>query len=367
MKNIIKFILCILLINNSKAQNDYKSCCYSNLKDIGIQHDTSLVYLSGELHYFKNNEQIQYDLLKHLFEVKNVRVLLIEGGYSMGIVLNNYITNNDSTWERMASINREVVFYKKIRELNRTLPDSSRIRIEGIDLSSGDNFFLMPALKSLWPNKVNKESELKSIQIIKKLFQELEPLNWLKSTNTDFVFTSLKYDLENNENEFKLFWGNNFQTVKNIIETQAKSRAVYNNKNNSRGKFDQREIFMFNKIRMLYQQYPNVSFYGQFGRAHISKEFMENWFELTNWNSFASMLNNDSDSPFRGKVSTYFIYYPSRRKDRKSKLISNVCEIFKKNNIGFDKENCKVLDFSCLKKSTVYNKPEIDFILVNKY
>jgi hypothetical protein len=367
MKNIIKTILWILIIHNSKAQSDFKSCVYANLQEIDIQSDTSKLFLSGELHYFKNNEQIQFDMLKHLYELKNVRVLLIEGGYSMGIVLNNFITGKDSVWERMASLNSDLIFYKKIRELNRILPDSNRIKIEGIDLSSGDNFFLMPALKSLWPNKLDKESELKSIQTIKKLFQELEPLNWLKSTNTDIVFNALKYDLENNENEFKLFWGNNFQTVKNIIETQAKSRGIYDDKNASRGKFDQREIFMFSKIKMLYHQYPNVSFYGQFGRAHISKVYMKKWFELTDWNSFASMLNNDSDSPFRGKVSTYFIYYPKRRKDRKSRLIKSLYESFKNSNIDFKTDPYKLIDCKCLSKSNLYYNPEVDFILVNKY
>ena len=106
---------------------------------------------------------------------------------------------------------------------------------------------------------------------------------------------------------YKSIIGANFSEFKFILKGCLIGLKI-GNKVSAEG-LEEREQYIYQNLRKIINENPNVSFYIKAGRAHVSITTQKRWLHLKDWKSVAARLNTNFDSPVIGKVCSVVFYY----------------------------------------------------------
>ncbi|MDZ4992351.1 hypothetical protein GNF80_05100 [Clostridium perfringens] len=236
------------------------------------------IFLVGEIHSTSKSVKLNIDFLKFFVENADVRYILLEGGYTMGQLLNEFLISGDfktldfimsSLYGSLAYTQEQYDFFVELYEFNKTLPENKKLMFVGIDIEHQPNIALK-YIYSLLPNTEIPED-------IKEYFELLN-----KTTVNNFLINTKKIamGIKENENSFKEYLGDNFFDFSFSI----------NNMSVSRPGLSQREPYLKSNFTTLYERLPKGKYFGQFGEIHVRKSGAISKSDPV---SLANFLNNE--------------------------------------------------------------------------
>ncbi|ELC8442486.1 hypothetical protein QYB59_001510 [Clostridium perfringens] len=236
------------------------------------------IFLVGEIHSTSKSVKLNIDFLKFFVENANVRYILLEGGYTMGQLLNEFLISGDfktldfiisSLYGSLAYTQEQYDFFAELYEFNKTLPENKKLMFVGVDIEHQPNIALK-YIYSLLPNTEIPED-------IKEYFELLN-----NTTVNNFLINTKKIatGIKENENSFKEYLGDNFFDFSFSINNMAISKLGLN----------EREPYLKNNFTTLYEMLPKGKYFGQLGNAHIMQHG-----EISKSDpvSLANFLNNE--------------------------------------------------------------------------
>jgi hypothetical protein len=285
---------------------------YSSFAMLDSVIDRYRIFFTGEMHLTDGNIEVRWKMLKYLYHKAGMRVHIIEAPYSLGWLLNHYMSMNDSVnYFRYASLEPTAkgrIFYKAIYMFNRPKPQEERIIIRGIDTENIMSI-ATKALRILFYQKPVPESLNNNITAFiehrKKEYADTLLRKMHDDTTCRSVYT------EEYSHIIAILKG---LTCKNCepLKAGATSETWLN-----------REALLYENYLAALNEFPDAKFYGQFGKAHICLiPGSRNWFRVKGWDPVASRLNRNDDSPVKGKVCSigldyYYVTDEFTREDRK--------------------------------------------------
>jgi len=320
------FILAILsLFGITQAQSIklgknidiYNNDSFAGFEILDEEVNKHRLILSGENHnYLYKNIIIETKLFRYLVKNKNVRHLLIEQGYSLGQMLNRYITTGDTgVLEKLETVSSTSYFrfYKNLRSLYLSLPDSQKFKVHSIDV---ERFYhqAITYLSFLIPkDKAVPEELLLDVQSLYSME------NFLVMNNEDnrnsgydkyqFSYNPLDYDnrtyinlpqsislfinsFDSLSSGYKNYLGNDYNEFEKIVNS-LREKQRYESLSGTAQQIVFREQFIFKKFESLANMYTEDRFFGQFGRCHATDTIMS---KECDWYAVSSFLNRVNQS-----------------------------------------------------------------------
>ncbi|MBL7850409.1 MAG: hypothetical protein JNN04_05875 [Cyclobacteriaceae bacterium] len=131
------FLLCLAVSDFVVAQSHPVEMSY----EAGIDHYNFLrdklggydVFFDGESHNVASNEVRHFNLFRFLNSNFGVRYYIKEYDFQYGYSVNKYLQTGDEAWFGRGPSKEAVEFYRKLYELNRTLPEGEKITFISLD------------------------------------------------------------------------------------------------------------------------------------------------------------------------------------------------------------------------------------------
>jgi hypothetical protein len=375
-KNKVFIILQVCIILSIKyvySQTNYEKYIKNNLllfDTIHNQYIDSLLgnkvfYVAGEWHNFeKENRNVELTLFKYLYYYKNVRVFIMEYALSCEYFINKYLeTGDENILIRLGNNCPKNVLdiSKELYKFYKTLNKYDKFKVKTIDEDISDLTIIL--FKELFPKEEPPIEIRKSIEKIK---------NSMNLNNDEFIafIKTIQNDIKIHEDSYKKYLKNDFDFF--IRNVEGAYLGCYLNKTKLKDStvLKERELFMYKNMLSIIKEYPNCSFFGQFGGDHTTNTIQKDFAEFKYWNSLISMLNTNTDFPLKDKVlSMRITYYPFKLKRNDTVLEDNICialsEYVKKSKI---KLSDNILLFNVRGKDSPFMEYQKvhDFILVVK-
>jgi hypothetical protein len=310
---------------------------FSDFKPIKEEVKKYNFYFSGENHLFSGtNSKLEFKLFKYLNQREGVSNLILEFGEGTGWLVNEFVNRDDKKIEEVinAQFHEDyITFFEKLKEYNKDLDSTEKIVVTGIDLQR--SYYI--GLEALYLHLPND-----SIIPPDSIAREIEVLRFLKGYVRDRAKDNF-YENEYSNKSYKYFYGSSY-SIPNALKTLDKnfkkyqkdyqaylgdSYSAYETIFNCLIKAKEfkdyemernpyanilREAYMFDKLNKLVDENKNKKFYGQFGRAHISKNrtSLEKYGSY-NFASLVSKINSSTKSYLKNKVMSIGIYYINRQ------------------------------------------------------
>jgi hypothetical protein len=223
-----------------------------------IQPAGYAAFFLGESHTVDFEPEFKFHFIRHLHARYGVKDVFMEIGYAAAYFFNQYLQTGDTA---ILTDNRLLYlwghykdFWYNLAAYNRLQPDSSKIRIHGIDFERTEIFKLLekakPAHASLPEHLQATFADIQNLSADKELFvmdkQFKKALIKLRST-------FLRY-----EDDFKVLYQQNFPVVYKAITNEVPITPTVNPRN---------KVWLEN-IKNIIAQYNIHRFIGFFGGAH---------------------------------------------------------------------------------------------------
>ncbi len=346
------------------------------------------VYFVGENHNYRAaNTELQIAFIHYLHETAGLKHIVMEFGTARGWLVDKYINNSsDSTYGeylRLYSFPEYFAYYKKLRELNLSYPDSLRLRVYGIDVERF-NETPLKVLSLLIPNAEAPDSIALNIESItgiagyndnylkekksKSLSDNLKPgmlyQYGSRTFSSEKTVSTIIDEYYKYQNYYKEFLSDSAYQLFDIIISELRDQRVYESYSRQTHQHVYREMYMYKKFISYSAMHPNEKIFGQFGRCHVSVQRKDNqcmWFDFY---SVAARLNNTNSSFLKGKVSSIAYFYEDdvsmkNSVDNQAQLSALFREMSKKDTITVVKVNRDSLIFGDYSKS-------FDFIIFDR-
>lgn len=304
----------------------------------------SNVFFVGENHTYRAaNTNLQIALIEYLHEKGDLRHIIMEFGTARGWIVNEYINSVDSSYGeilRLYSYPEYYHYYQKLRDLNLTFPDSTRLKVKGIDV---ERFHDTPlkALSLLLPASEPHDSIALNIEALRGIagfldsyLREKKKSSKKINSNSGFDrgFVNFNYrsfdsekttntlveDFFKHENYYKEYLGDtNYNLYKTIIK-ELYDQNTYEKYSRQPHQYVYRERYMYNKFLIYHAKYPNEKVFGQFGRCHVAEDKQENpcsWYDFL---PIVARLNNTDTPWLKDKVTSIAYFYKDDRTFSKS-------------------------------------------------
>ena len=179
-------------------------------------------FFTAEQHWRSINTQLQFAFLRYLHQHANVRNLIVEGGYSYGFLVNEYLKTGDQRLLKKVINDIPVCpddqlgLFQKIYRYNQQFPEEEHIQVTGIDIEHSPEIVLQCL------NKILPEHDPPAVinRQINKL-QELHRSRFLDEKGVKKFFKKLYKDLARRENIYKKFWGEDFDLFQLVLKKHA--------------------------------------------------------------------------------------------------------------------------------------------------
>ncbi len=230
--------------------------------------------------------------------------------------------------------------------------------IKCIDLEI-PNYFALGTLYELVPVLEPEPKIAETFSMLKEI-QKGYKLNDIK------IFVEyVRKDIGKKEQYYKQYLKDNFQMFKRIIDGLEIGLEFKHDSEYTTEILTPREIFMYGNILNLLKENPEKKVIGVFGKVHVIKDSVACYHVCKNWNSLAARLNNNSESPVKGKVLSIVATYRNEFANKK------YCYLLTKDEYKLFYKNSKSLftiynlnDFKGVIKDTYSNY--FDYILLSK-
>ena len=243
-----------------------------------LQTKSSFILLS-EIHYVSVNSAIKFSMIK-AGSTNGCSNIILEYPLSYSIICNHLLETGDTSSLSLISASCEDIrFWKNIIEWNRQLPVSKKIKFWGIDFEiTGDRRkYFLPAIDILCAGKNIPDSILHLLKMI--------------PTGDESARKKVQQWLANSEARQSL--GNSYALFQLLI-----SRNTDFDKNRDK------ELFasLLEIDALVRKSEPKPRYFASFGIAHVN---------IQNKRSFASLLLNDKDSPYKNDLFVVATEYVS--------------------------------------------------------
>ena len=287
------------------VENDPTWDSFSMLDSVVDKFD---FFFTAEQHWKSINTRIQFAFLTYLHQHAGVRNMIVEGGYSYGFLINQFLETGD---ERLLKKvvhdipvcpDNQMEMFRKIRVYNMQFPEKDRIKVTGIDLEHSPELVIQ-CLNTLRPGGKIPRSIQRKIEHITSLHQS----PYFEEKRVKKFFQRLYRDINSKRrNDYQKYWGNDFDLFEMIVENTVQGysfsfiRASIFTKS-----WQKREDRMFRNFLSLSKHMKEGKYYAQFGSLHtdIKKSFV--W----EFPSLAHRLNYFNNSPVENKVLTISRYF----------------------------------------------------------
>lgn len=311
-----------LPIEQKFLKNNYEKFDVDKQLDIKLIKDDLMnkeVFLSGEYHRIFPNKKIELQLIKYLRENANMKYLLVELSCSNAVIINSYLESGDenilrkffdepSKSDALGFTTDAYVFYKELYKYNKSLLEEERLKVVGVDV----DFSLSNALWAL-QMLLGDKSDIKELNlIIDKVNKLNDEFNKQKgNSNAANIFIKDVYelsieiskDIEKNSELYKKHLGDKYFDFEMVSENLKYSLETKMGKNGNPN--EARDGNMYRNFNKYYNHLPKGKYFGQFGMNHAFQQ------SIGNEKYFATELNQNNDSPVKGKVLTIAYLYNS--------------------------------------------------------
>jgi len=311
-------------IINPLQNDDFKGF---EVLDSAARH--SRFFLSGEDHRFMQfNSRMELKFMQYLHRF-GVRHMIMELGYARGYVLQQYLNTGDSVWRSILKATtgkKYMKMYQAMRDWNRSLPDSAKITVSGIDV---ERFTDIPVLliEQFLPDSGIPSDLLIPVEAIKGLARYTYAINsddeegnegkdeedaWDYEDRGDFneyrTISNFVKDYDSLRSKFKTWLGKDFGRVDTLVNS-LRQYMKWDDYEYTTYQYVYREKTMFDNMMALVQQYPTGRFFGQFGRCHAGNTVQNgecNWY---NYVSIAHKMEQMGGGYFKGRIATIGYFY----------------------------------------------------------
>lgn len=236
------------------------------------------VFFSGETHSIAANWTSEFKLLQYLNQKADVTHYLGEFPYSMGELVNDYLTTGDESLLRLfhadapgnaATSQDNYDFWVKVRTYNQTLPPDRKIRVVGLDGELGSHL-AFAFLAHLLPQS-SAPSEI--APVLAEVGQFADP----KMTPGGRVYTDdavqfqarLKQSMRKYPDLYKQYLGADwprFERAVSGIDDGIAERSL--SKSSTPAFHTARERVFYKRLQEAMAQYPDARWYGEWGAEH---------------------------------------------------------------------------------------------------
>jgi len=262
------------------------------LNDINDNIDLDLIWediknksiiFTNENHGIKENIDIQYKFINYLMDNWDLKYFLMESGYAVGVILNEYLQSGDEKllddiFENgiLEKENTEEAkeFMKKLYLKNKDLPEDKKLIIVGLDVMEG-----VEGVNYYFKNMLVKHKEMPKEQLekMKKILQHSELERTIVEKSSEFLKTieNLEEDLEENEDVYVKYLGNeelfdlklivNNLKSSSDIEKSLKKGGMTANK----GYYELRDKMSYENFKKIYEHFEGGKYYSHYGLQHV--------------------------------------------------------------------------------------------------
>jgi hypothetical protein len=285
------------------------------------------VFFTGENHSFlRQNTKVELKMLRYLHQKAGVRIYLLEFGTSVGWLANKFIQTGDTSYLsdlKDKSYRDYTDLFLGLREFNKTLPDSEKIQVFGIDLEWSQPVACKALARFLPDTLAPPDSIRLSVESLRGLsrFLKADP-ETQKNTYPSYYFSG-NYNIRNSLREiisnfrshtadYSRYLAEDYAIFHKIIRGLENFRTwdEYEGSRMIQGMY-YREQYMYEEFLGILKTYPDAKFFGQFGRCHVARQKQEEWCNGYDLSPLAGRINNSDNTLVRGKVCTIAIYYPN--------------------------------------------------------
>ena len=184
------------------------------------------VFFLGETHNVGSNDLMDYSLLTHLNKTQKVNYFIREGTYSYNFILSKYIKTGDTYYLSLLgddfSVIEERVFLEKLVTYNKTISESERIKLYGID---SEPFYHLPAM--LVALQYNREPPPKPVSDVFEMLGSFKTDKWSYSLSKKDkaqikkIWESVSPIIIQNEKVFQDYLHDDFIHLKMVINNAA--------------------------------------------------------------------------------------------------------------------------------------------------
>jgi len=273
--------------------------------------ETCEVILSGALwHGTTANYELQYAMAVSLNQQAGVKYLLLEISYASSQLYNAYLQTGDEailsrvhdSLKRTSSSNYEHrLFWEKLYQYNRALPQEDKICIVGIDLEE------MPYIA------VYYLSILPGVDTLSLPDYSRYPL-YTPQGLSDYV-SSLQENIAANETEYRQILGASYNELELVVQNLADTVQA----NIAKDYYAAREEIIYRNFLRAFSSNPPGKYYGQWTMEHIYQRGADT--PIMGSAEKLAMYLNRPDSPVQGRVlsvsalyteSSYRLFYQRR-------------------------------------------------------
>lgn len=270
-------------------------------------------FFSAEEHWRSVNSQIQFMLLTYLHQKAGVRNLILEGGFTYGYLINEYLETGDRRLLKKVLNDIPVCpedqmdLFRKLYKYNQQLPEEERIMVSGIDLEHSPELALQ-GLHTLLPEKESPAE-------IEPLTGEIQRLHYSRVFEDRAVkklFKKLELDLQKHPRIYADYLGENFPVFELIVENALKGykftiiKALFFQR-----VWEKREEQIYKNFVALQPRMKSGKYFAQFGGLHTDIHQSRRW----KFPTLANRLNSMPDSPVGSQVMTISRFFRDMKAD----------------------------------------------------
>jgi hypothetical protein len=273
------------------------------------------VFFAGEAHYQRGNSELEIALFKYFHTYGDVRILLIEQGYSYGLLVNWYLQTGDEKYLDKISYpgndSEKQSFFSSLYEFYASLPADEKFIAVGLDYEKSLDQAMF-VLDSLLPSSAAPDSIRTNCDSIARFAASADGEYWVSELEVYDMMVMLVRDIQKHPAEYKNYLGGSYYDVVRIAAGLIKKHE-WSGVNFNRlydGLLHEREEFLYGNFSDIPLLYPGKKCFGQFGGLHTPRSFqhtIDN--KYSEWNSLAARINSSSSDFLNGKVCSIAYLY----------------------------------------------------------
>lgn len=263
-------------------------------------------FFTAEQHWRSINTRLQFTFLQYLHQKAGVRHLIVEGGYSYGFLLNEYLESGDERLLRkiMKDVpicpEDQMELYRKIHSYNSTQDDADKIQVTGIDLEHSPELVLQ-TLYRLLPEEEAPKKIRKQIAELKRLHES----EYFDEKEVKKFFKQFDRHIDRRQKHYSSYWGDQFTLFDLIVDnTLMGFQFTWLRSSLFQKSWQERESQMYRNFLTISPDLKAGNYYAQFGALHTEINRSQIW----DFPPLAQRLNSLPNSPVNGEVLTISRY-----------------------------------------------------------